>query len=166
MPLNAVVADFMAGAIEWLTPDNDAGHWDLIEGQGSLFHPSYSGVTLALVHVGEPDAHRLCHEPTRAHMRGLPDYPLPLLEALRDLSLAWRGSSIRTSPVGAVDQHRRFEGSGRARVSGGGRDAAPAAGGRPVPAGGRAAGGRPGVMVRHRDEVVYARGEGSGKDWR
>jgi uncharacterized NAD-dependent epimerase/dehydratase family protein len=87
VPLDAVVADFMAGSIEWLTPDNDADHWDLIEGQGSLFHPSYSGVTLALIHGGQPDALVLCHEPTRTHLRGLPDYPLPSLEALRDLSL-------------------------------------------------------------------------------
>jgi uncharacterized NAD-dependent epimerase/dehydratase family protein len=87
VPLDAVVADFMAGAVEWLTPDNDPDHWDLIEGQGSLFHASYSGVTLALVHGGQPDALVLCHEPTRPHMRGLPDYKLPTLEALRDLSL-------------------------------------------------------------------------------
>ena len=78
MPLDAVVADFMAGSIEWLTPDNDPDHWDLIEGQGSLFHASYSGVTLALIHGGQPDALVLCHEPTRPHMRGLPDYPLPV----------------------------------------------------------------------------------------
>jgi uncharacterized NAD-dependent epimerase/dehydratase family protein len=87
VPLDAVIADFMAGAVEWLTPDNDADHWDLIEGQGSLFHPSYSGVTLALVHGGQPDALVLCHEPTRTHMRGLPHYALPSLEALRDVSL-------------------------------------------------------------------------------
>ncbi len=87
VPLDAVVADFMAGSIEWLTPENDADHWDLIEGQGSLFHVSYSGVTLALIHGEQPDALILCHEPTRAHMRGLPGYPLPTLEALRDLSL-------------------------------------------------------------------------------
>ena len=87
VPLDAVVADFMAGSIEWLTPDNDADHWDLIEGQGSLFHPSYSGVTMALVHGGRPDALVLCHEPTRTHMRGLPHYRLPSLEALRDLAL-------------------------------------------------------------------------------
>jgi uncharacterized NAD-dependent epimerase/dehydratase family protein len=87
VPLDAVIADFMAGSIEWLTPDNDADHWDLIEGQGSLFHPSYSGVTLALVHGGQPDALVLCHEPTRTHMRGLPHYQLPTLEALRDSAL-------------------------------------------------------------------------------
>ncbi|MGR6433168.1 N-acetyltransferase DgcN [Rhizobium sp. PAMB 3174] len=87
VPLDAVIADFMAGSIEYLTPDNDAEHWDLIEGQGSLFHASYSGVTLALVHGGQPDALVLCHEPNRPHMRGLPDYQLPSLEALRDLAL-------------------------------------------------------------------------------
>ncbi len=84
VPLDAVVADFMAGAIESITPDNDPDHWDLIEGQGSLFHVSYSGVTMALVHGGQPDALILCHEPTRTHMRGLPDYRQPSLELLRD----------------------------------------------------------------------------------
>ncbi|QPH52786.1 N-acetyltransferase DgcN [Pontivivens ytuae] len=88
VPLDAVIADFMAGSIEHLTPPNDPDHWDLIEGQGSLFHPSYSGVTLALIHGGAPDALILCHEPTRSHMRGLPGYDLPSLEALRDSALA------------------------------------------------------------------------------
>ncbi len=87
VPLDAVIADFMAGAVEQLTPDHDEDHWDLIEGQGSLFHASYSGVTMALVHGGQPDALVLCHEPTRTHMRGLPHYPLPSLEELRDLSV-------------------------------------------------------------------------------
>lgn len=87
VPLDAVIADFMAGSIEWLTPDNDDDHWDLIEGQGSLFHASYSGVTLALIHGGQPDALVLCHEPTRAHMRGLPDYQLPSLEQLKEAAL-------------------------------------------------------------------------------
>ncbi|WP_417678607.1 N-acetyltransferase DgcN [Pseudodonghicola sp.] len=87
VPLDAVIADFMAGSIEYLTPNNDPEHWDLIEGQGSLFHVSYSGVTLALVHGGQPDALVLCHEPTRPHMRGLPGYTLPSLEDLRDVAL-------------------------------------------------------------------------------
>ncbi len=110
VPLDAVVADFMAGSIEVLTPDNDPDHWDLIEGQGSLFHVSYSGVTLALVHGGQPDALVLCHEPTRPHMRGLPDYALPSLEALRDAALTMArvvnpgcevvGVSINTAAMG------------------------------------------------------------------
>lgn len=87
VPLDAVVADFMAGAVEWLTPDNDDDHWDHIEGQGSLFHVSYSGVTMALIHGGQPDALILAHEPTRTHMRGLPGYALPSLEQLRDTAL-------------------------------------------------------------------------------
>jgi len=88
VPLDAVIADFMAGSIEYLTPDNDPDHWDIIEGQGSLFHVSYSGVTLALVHGGQPDALVLCDEPTRPHMRGLPGYKLPSLEQVRDTALA------------------------------------------------------------------------------
>ena len=87
VPLDAVIADFMAGSVEYLTPDNEADHWDHIEGQGSLFHVSYSGVTMALVHGGQPDALILCHEPTRAHMRGWPGYDLPTLERLRDTAL-------------------------------------------------------------------------------
>jgi len=87
VPLDAVIADFMAGSIEYLTPDNDDDHWDMIEGQGSLFHVSYSGVTMALIHGGQPDALILCHEPTREHMRGLPGYSLPSLERLRDTAL-------------------------------------------------------------------------------
>ena len=75
--VDAVVADFIAGAIEWLSPDNDDDHWDLIEGQGSLFHPSYAGVSLGLLHGAQPDALVLCHEPTRKHMRSLPGLALP-----------------------------------------------------------------------------------------
>ncbi|HBS40235.1 MAG TPA: DUF1611 domain-containing protein [Rhodobacteraceae bacterium] len=88
VPLDAVIADFMAGSIEHLSPDNDPDHWDIIEGQGSLFHVSYSGVTLALIHGGQPDALVLCHEPTRDHMRGLPGYQLPSMVAVRDLALS------------------------------------------------------------------------------
>lgn len=110
VPLDAVIADFMAGSVEWLTPDNDEDHWDHIEGQGSLFHVSYSGVTMALIHGGQPDALILAHEPTRAHMRGLPGYDLPSLEALRDMALPLArvanpacqvvGISVNTSGLG------------------------------------------------------------------
>ena len=50
VPLDAVIADFMAGSVEYITPDNDPDHWDLIEGQGSLYHVSYSGVTMHQCH--------------------------------------------------------------------------------------------------------------------
>ncbi len=75
--IDAVVSDFVAGAVEQLAPAAAPGHWDLIEGQGSLFHPSYAGVTLGLIHGSQPDAMLLCHEPRRPHMRGLPGRPLP-----------------------------------------------------------------------------------------
>lgn len=78
--VDAVVADFIAGAVEELSPANKPDHWDIIEGQGSLGHPSYSGVTLGLIHGSQPDAMVLCHEPTRTHMRGLPHQPLPSIE--------------------------------------------------------------------------------------
>jgi uncharacterized NAD-dependent epimerase/dehydratase family protein len=75
--IDAVVADFISGAVEWLSPANEPDHWDLIEGQGSLFHASYAGVSLGLLHGAQADALVMCHEPTRPHMRGLPDYHLP-----------------------------------------------------------------------------------------
>jgi uncharacterized NAD-dependent epimerase/dehydratase family protein len=86
--IDAVVADFISGAVEWLSPANDSDHWDLIEGQGSLFHASYAGVSLGLLHGAQADALVMCHEPTRRHMRGLPHYPLPSLEACIEANLA------------------------------------------------------------------------------
>ncbi len=85
---DCVVADFIAGAIETITPENDPQHWDVIEGQGSLFHASFAGVTTGLIHGSQADALVLCHEPTRAHMRGLPDYKLPELVICMEANLA------------------------------------------------------------------------------
>ncbi|WP_025565188.1 N-acetyltransferase DgcN [Psychromonas sp. SP041] len=85
--IDAVVADFIAGAVETIAPANDADHWDVIEGQGSLFHASFSGVTAGLIHGSQADALVLCHEPTREHMRGLPTYPLPDLKTCMELNL-------------------------------------------------------------------------------
>ena len=76
--IDAVVADFISGAAEWLTPANDDDHWDIVEGQGSLFHPSFAGVTLGLLHGSQPDAFIVCHEPTRTSMRGV-QHPLPTI---------------------------------------------------------------------------------------
>ncbi len=78
--VDAIISDFVAGAAEILSPDNDADHWDLVEGQGSLFHASYAGVSLGLLHGSQPDALVLCHDPDRDHMRGLPTYGLPAID--------------------------------------------------------------------------------------
>ena len=77
VPLDAVVADFISGAIEQLTPARSDDGWDLIEGQGSLFHPSFAGVSTGLLHGAQPKALVLCHDPSRPHMRGLPHFQLP-----------------------------------------------------------------------------------------
>jgi uncharacterized NAD-dependent epimerase/dehydratase family protein len=79
VPLDAVVADFISGAIEQISPDRADHGWDLIEGQGSLFHPSFAGVSTGLLHGAQPDAIVLCHDPVRTHMRGLPHFGLPSL---------------------------------------------------------------------------------------
>jgi len=88
VPVDAVIADFISGAVEMISPAREDGGWDLIEGQGSLFHPSYAGVSLGLLHGAQPDALVLCHELTRQHMRGLRDRPLPELALCLEANLA------------------------------------------------------------------------------
>jgi len=88
VPVDAVVADFIAGVVEDLAPAADDSHWDCIEGQGSLFHPSYAGVSLGLMHGAQPTALIMCHEPTRTHMRGLPHQSLPSIDDCIKTNLA------------------------------------------------------------------------------
>jgi uncharacterized NAD-dependent epimerase/dehydratase family protein len=82
--IDAVVADFIAGAAEQLSPDNAPDHWDVIEGQGALFHPAYAGVTLGLLHGSQPDALVLCHDPSRSHIEDFPGFPIPDLRVAMD----------------------------------------------------------------------------------
>jgi uncharacterized NAD-dependent epimerase/dehydratase family protein len=82
--IDAVISDFVAGAAEALSPDNAPEHWDLIEGQGALFHPAYAGVTLGLLHGSQPDALVLCHDPSRLTIEGYPDCPIPDLQEAID----------------------------------------------------------------------------------
>ena len=101
--VDAVVADFISGATELLSPANDPDHWDLVEGQGSLFHASYAGVSMGLIHGAQPDALVLCHEPTRKHMRGLPEYPIPgLKECLDANEQAARLTNPRATCIGSA----------------------------------------------------------------
>ena len=80
IPIDAVVSDFIAGAAEMLTPDAAPDHIDVIEGQGSLFHPAYASVSLGLLHGSQPDMFVVCHQPGRTHVLGYPDFRLPSIE--------------------------------------------------------------------------------------
>jgi uncharacterized NAD-dependent epimerase/dehydratase family protein len=93
--MDAVVADFSAGAAETLSPANDAGHWDIIEGQGSLIHPGYAGVSLGLLHGSQPDALILCHDPFRTEIDEYPGFIIPPINEVIELHLAL---ARRTNP--------------------------------------------------------------------
>jgi len=87
IPMDAVVSDFAAGAAEMLSPDAAEDHWDVIEGQGSLFHPSYAGVSLALLHGSQPDVIVACHEAGRTEILGHEEYALPSIEETIEVTL-------------------------------------------------------------------------------
>jgi uncharacterized NAD-dependent epimerase/dehydratase family protein len=95
IPIDAVVADFISGAAEALSPDAPANHWDIVEGQGSIFHPAFAGVSLGLLHGTQPDVIVLCHEVGRDRLYGLPDYATPALQEAMELTLAL---ARRTNP--------------------------------------------------------------------
>jgi uncharacterized NAD-dependent epimerase/dehydratase family protein len=115
IPIDAVVADFEAGAAELLSPDASAQHWDVIEGQGSLFHPAYAGVSLGLLHGSQPDVIIVCHDPDRKYLLGLP-FPLPDIAETIDMNLRLgrrtnaaircAGISLNTSRLNATDASR------------------------------------------------------------
>ena len=114
IPIDAVVADFVSGAAELISPNNDMNHWDVIEGQGSLFHPGYSGVALGLLHGSQPDAFVLCHDATRTAVSGWEHYALPsireaidqhvLLGSRTNPDIRCTGISINTSKLPAADR--------------------------------------------------------------
>jgi len=87
IPLDAVVADYISGAAELISPANDDDHWDVIEGQGSLSHPGYAGVSLGLLHGSQPDAIVICHEANRKEICGWPGIPVPSISACIEQNL-------------------------------------------------------------------------------
>ena len=96
MPMDAVVSDFLSGAAEMISPDAPDDHWDVIEGQGSLYHPGFAGVSLGLLHGSQPDVFIVCHDPTRREIVGLPGLPVPSLGELIDLTVTL---GRRTNPA-------------------------------------------------------------------
>src|SRR5690606_35084055 len=87
-PMDAVVADFLSGAAEQLSPDNDPDHWDVIEGQGALWHPGYAAVSLGLLHGSQPDALVVCHDATRTHISEWEGYAVPSVPACIEMNLS------------------------------------------------------------------------------
>ena len=111
IPIDAVISDFVSGAAELISPDNDPDHWDIIEGQGSLFNPSYSGVSLGLLHGSQPDAFIVCHDASRTLIDSCPHIPVPTINDCIDLhqrcgrqtnpAMTCAGISVNTSGLPA-----------------------------------------------------------------
>ena len=115
IPIDAVVADFVAGAAEALSPDNADDHWDVIEGQGSLIHPAYASVALGLIHGSQPDALLLCHDASRERILDVDgNFPIPPLSEFLETALSaarltnphcvCAGISVNTSMLGSEER--------------------------------------------------------------
>jgi len=114
IPIDAVVADFISGAAELISPNNDDDHWDVIEGQGSLFHPGYSGVSLGLLHGSQPDAFVVCHDSNRKTVSGWDHFSLPSIQECIDQhvmmgrrtnpAIRCVGISVNTSKLSPVNR--------------------------------------------------------------
>ena len=116
LPMDAVVSDFLTGAAELLSPDGPADHWDMVEGQGSLFHPGYLQVTVGLLVGSQPDAFVVCHDPLSHEISGWPGFALPtipaliertvLIGSLTNPAIRCVGVSLNTSKVPAAERGR------------------------------------------------------------
>lgn len=114
--IDAVVADFISGAAEWVSPAAEANHWDVVEGQGSLFHPSFAGVSLGLLHGSQPDLFVVCHEPTRRTMRGVA-HPLPTIGEVIEATIAsGRLTNPGIAPLGIAINTEHLEADEARRV--------------------------------------------------
>jgi uncharacterized NAD-dependent epimerase/dehydratase family protein len=116
--VDSVVSDFVSGAAEWLSPAAAPSHWDVIEGQGSLFHPAYAGVTLGLIHGSQPDAMVLCHDLARSGIADYEGFTIPSWESCFATYLAaarltnprarFAGVSLNTSHLGEKEAAREI----------------------------------------------------------
>ncbi|MES5099987.1 DUF1611 domain-containing protein [Agrobacterium sp. BA1120] len=111
--IDAIIADFLAGAVETLTPAAAADHWDIVEGQGSLIHPAYAGVSLGLLHGSQPDSFVVCHDAGREELAGFPGHKTGSIAEIISLttllgsktapSIRCVGISINTSRLGEAE---------------------------------------------------------------
>ncbi len=121
LPIDAVVSDFVSGAAEVLSPDNQPDHWDVVEGQGSLFHPGYAAVTLGLIHGSQPDAMVLCHQVGRREIDEYPGFPIPPLDQCMEAYIEaarltnpdsrFVGVSLNTAGLGAAARRQALAGA-------------------------------------------------------
>lgn len=115
LPIDSIISDFVSGAAEALSPDASADHWDIIEGQGSLIHPGYAGVTLGLLHGSQPDEIVLCHDPRLEYIQDYPHVKIPPLQEVIELYLvmgqltnpAIRCSAISLNTGSMTDKERK-----------------------------------------------------------
>ncbi|GAB5486435.1 MAG: DUF1611 domain-containing protein [Parasphingorhabdus sp.] len=108
IPVDAVVADFISGSVEALCPANDDSHWDIIEGQGSLFNPAYAGVSLGLMHGAQADVLVMCHEAGRKEIKDKPGYPIPDLNVCIETNLKMAGLTNPSVRLGAISLNCRL----------------------------------------------------------
>ncbi|MCA9209424.1 MAG: DUF1611 domain-containing protein [Planctomycetales bacterium] len=106
-PLDCIVADFVSGAAERMILEHQHRQVLVIEGQGSLVHPSYSGVTLSLLHGCLPHALILCYEVGRTSVTGIPHQPIPSLSVIRQLNETM-ASLVHRCPVIGVSMNSRL----------------------------------------------------------
>jgi len=89
---------------------DEAQHWDIIEGQGSLFHPAFAGVSLGLLHGAQPDALVLCHAENRPNMRGMPSRKMPTLRDTIDINLRAARLTNTNSQFNGTEVHHDMAG--------------------------------------------------------
>jgi uncharacterized NAD-dependent epimerase/dehydratase family protein len=117
--VDAVVADFLAGAAERLVVEGAerGGKLLFVEGQGALIHPMYSGVTLGLVHGAAPHAFILCHRAGQGEIEGCPGHPIPPLGELVELHERISLPARRAKVVGVAVNTAELESDDDARAA-------------------------------------------------
>jgi uncharacterized NAD-dependent epimerase/dehydratase family protein len=106
-PIDCVVADFVSGAVEKLILKNQHHEILVVEGQGSLVHPSYSGVTLSLLHGCLPHAMILVYEIGRDRITGVEQVKIPPLAKIRELNEVMASITQPCRVIGVAMNSRR-----------------------------------------------------------